>query len=316
MTPVLLTIIAILLGLYGAKSRQLAVLRRDLQHRLATKKSFLSLVSHELRTPLTSAHLSIQMLERDSRGILKGRQQKLLERAGISMRALVELVESLFEYSRIESSPRLNARLESFSVATVVREVVEQLAVQATDKGLALSFPVDSDPGTIECDKRLLRIIASNLVANAIKFTPAGGEVRVRAERDDPHLLIVVEDTGPGIPSADRARIFEPFEQLDSALSMSRPGLGLGLTLVRDIVAALGGTIRVESAVGRGTTFTVSLPVRPAARGHGPLAVAGEEQETGDADQHANEVITLPTDMLCQPTRWRARDVARERHEA
>jgi signal transduction histidine kinase len=315
MTPVLLTIIAVLSVVLAAKSWQLATLRRDMQQRLASRKSFLSLVSHELRTPLTSAHLSIQMLERDARGTLKDRQQRLLERAGLSMRALVDLVESLFEYSRIESS-RISPRLESFPVAAVIREVVEQLAAQAADKGLALEFSQDTDPGTIECDKRLLRIVASNLIANAIKFTPSGGHVRAGAKRAGPRLLIVVEDTGPGIPSADRARIFEPFEQLDTALSMSRPGLGLGLTLVRDIVAALHGSVRVESAVGRGTTFTVSLPVDPAARGHGPLAVAGEEQETGDADQHANEVIAFPTDMLCQPTRWRARDVTRERHEA
>jgi signal transduction histidine kinase len=309
MTLLLLTIILVLTVLCAAKSWQLATLRRDMQQSLASRKNFLSLVSHELRTPLTSAHLSLQMLDRDARGVLHGRQLKLLDRAGISMRSLVELVESLFEYSRIESS-RLSVRMAHFAVGAVVREVVEQLAAQAAEKGLALSFTGDPDAGIIECDPRLIRIVVSNLVVNAIKFTPAGG-VKVAVERAEDSFEISVADSGPGIPSADRGRIFEPFEQLGTALSRSRPGLGLGLTLVRDIVTALKGTIRVESAVGRGTLFTVSLPARAGARGHAPFAVASEEQQAGNTDEHADEVVTLPTDLLGEPPRRRAGDVAR-----
>jgi signal transduction histidine kinase len=298
MTSILLMIVLILLVLYVAKAWQLSVMKRDMQQTLATKKNFLSLVSHELRTPLTSAHLSIQMLERDAHGMLQGRQLKLLDRAGISMRALVDLVESLFEYSRIETS-RLSLRLERIQASALIREVVEQLAAQAAEKGLAINFTGESDLGTIECDQRLLRIVASNLIANAIKFT-SQGEVRVKAARAGSRFLLTVEDTGPGIASADRERIFEPFEQLGHASNRSRPGLGLGLTLVRDIVIALKGVIDVDSDLGRGTKFTVSLPAGAAAtaRGHGPLAIAREEQQSGNPDQDADEVVTFPPKMF------------------
>ena len=143
-----------------------------------------------------------------------------------------------------------------------VSEALEEMRFQAERKGLTLRVE-SSDLPPLVTDPSLLRLVVTNLVGNAIKFTSAGGiEVRL-GHRDGAHR-IAVADTGPGIARADQRRVFEPFEQLSPMSKKHAPGFGLGLALARDVTAALGGRIELTSAPGSGSTFTVVIPGKEA----------------------------------------------------
>jgi len=252
--------------------RELAARRRELQTALETaevardhaerasqvKTNFLRLVSHELRTPLTAQQLQLQLLERNRETPLTPRQEGVVRRLAVSSQRLQELVESLLEYSRLESG-RLTTHVETLEPAAVAGEVVDELRPRAEEKGLDLRLTVAAELPPLRSDPRLLRVILSNLVDNAVKYTEQGRVEVALAWRDGEHHFSV-SDTGPGIPPDQHALIFEPFEQLEPVRRKHTPGVGLGLALVKDLVEALGGQIRLRSEVGAGSTFTVSLP--------------------------------------------------------
>jgi signal transduction histidine kinase len=173
---------------------------------------------------------------------------------------LAGLVESLLEHSRIEAG-RMTLEPEPVDAARVAAEVVDELRPQAAQKGLALSSPPPGAAPRLETDPRLLRLVLLNLVQNGIKFTDAGSVTVTVEELGGVHQL-AVSDTGRGVAKEDQVRIFEPFEQLETIAKKHTPGIGLGLTLVREMVSALGGRISVESEPGRGSTFVVTLPSR------------------------------------------------------
>ncbi len=217
------------------------------------KSTFLTLVSHELRTPLTALQLQLQSLSR------KQGAEAPAGRAFKSFTRLVHIVESILEYTSIESG-RLVKRPEPFDVAALAQEVVEDLLPQAQQKLLRLdtaSTPEGLPP--LLSDSRLVRLVLINLVMNAVKYTDQG-RIEVRVEHGPEGHRLSVKDTGRGIPSEQLARIFEPFEQLEPMRHKHTPGVGLGLTLVKEMVGSLGGRVEVQSVVGEGSTFTVVLP--------------------------------------------------------
>jgi signal transduction histidine kinase len=229
------------------------------------KNHFLSLVSHELRTPLTAINLYLQSLERDREGSLSARQGEMLRRIAGSSRRLLELIDTLLEYSQLQRG-RLAMQVEAFHLATVAGEVVETLAVLAEHKQLPLRLEAVPALPPLCSDPRLVRLILTNLVDNALKYT-VHGEVRVTlAHADETHRL-AVHDTGPGIPPEKQNVIFEPFEHLEPVRHKHTPGVGLGLALVKEMVHMLGGRIELQSQVGAGSTFTVLLPPVPEPRG-------------------------------------------------
>jgi CheY-like chemotaxis protein/anti-sigma regulatory factor (Ser/Thr protein kinase) len=172
------------------------------------------------------------------------------------------LVSDLLDVSRIVSG-KLRLTVQKVSVATVVHAAVDVVRQAADAKGVRLVLDLDPDLGSILGDPDRLQQIVWNLLANAVKFTPASGSVTVAAFRADSMVSIRVEDTGAGVSSEDLPFIFERFRQVDSSTTRAHGGLGLGLAIVRHLAEAHGGTVAaVSDGIGRGATFTVSLPLR------------------------------------------------------
>jgi signal transduction histidine kinase len=232
------------------------VAREHAERASKVKTRFLGLVSHELRTPLTSIQLSISSLRSGHAGSLTPTQLATVDRLARAAQRLLGLVNSLLEYTRVESG-RLVVRPEPVDVAALVAEVVEDVLPQAQQKLLTLALEPPPPMAPVTTDPRLLRLVLVNLVVNGVKYTTRGS-VTVRLGAAGATRWIEVRDTGPGIQAEDQVRAFQPFEQLSPAGTSG--GVGLGLALVNAIVAALGGALHVESAAGRGSTFRVELP--------------------------------------------------------
>jgi signal transduction histidine kinase len=217
----------------------------------------MNLVSHELRTPVTSLLLQVEMARRVDPAAA---QAQFLPRMEATARRLADLIVSLLDYAALESN-RVEVNLSTFDPRALAEEVRDDVEPHARPKGVDVAVVVPSDLRPLETDHRLLRIVLGNLVANAVKFTRQG-TVTVRLGHSAETHSFEVRDSGPGIPVADRQRIFDPFEQLEPIRQKHRPGIGLGLAVVRLLVAALGGEVTLDSEVGRGSTFTVVLPSR------------------------------------------------------
>ncbi len=241
--------------------------REEAERASAQKTSLMHLVSHELRTPLSSLLLQLERLRRDAASLTPQHAHVVSRMRGSTLR-LVDLVESLLEFERIESG-RFLAAVEPVDLGGVAAEVIEEVRPQAEQKCLALELSAPADLPLLESDPRLVRVVLLNLVSNGLKFTSAGGVTVALAAGGGAHR-VTVRDTGRGISAEDQGRIFEPFEQLEALARKHTPGIGLGLTLVREVVQALGGEISVESAPGEGSAFTVSLPSRATAPAPAP----------------------------------------------
>jgi len=248
----------------GSRKRQLEVTleatriaREEAERASRAKASFLALVSHELRTPLTAVQLQAQLLQRDPDP--SERARSAVPRIVAAASRLATLVEALLEQARIASG-RVVLHREPTDLRRVVHETIEEIRPQADAKGIELSVEVPAELGSVHTDPRFVRIIVANLVGNAVKFTSAGW-VRVRISAGPSEQRVEVGDSGAGIPEAEQARIFEPFEQLELIESKHVPGVGLGLALARQLSAALGARIELRSKVGEGSTFTVVLPL-------------------------------------------------------
>ena len=258
----------------AARKRQLETLLGSLSQALEQaevasrfKTSLLRLVSHELRTPLGALQLQLERLSGEHRGPLNDAQQQLIVRMRRSLARLTDMIQSLLEYARIESG-RLDLCVETFDLRDLVRGVVDDFAPQAENKGLKLRFVSSEQDMAFESDSRLVRLVLANLVANALKFTETG-EVNVSAQVTDQGCELRVQDTGRGIEPRLRMSVFEPFFQGESAGNRQyTQGAGLGLSLVREMLQALGGSIELESDLGVGSTFRILVPraVSPGSR--------------------------------------------------
>jgi signal transduction histidine kinase len=227
------------------------------------------MVSHELRTPLTVITTYLQMLEMERAGTLAPRQREMLRKMLVASRRLLRLIESLLEFARVQSG-RLTIRVESVDLATLAAETVEELQPQAQRKQLELRLQPAPALPPLQSDPRLVRLILSNLIDNALKYTEHG-TVEVSLGHTDGAHRLAVKDTGPGIPPEQQAIIFEPFEQLEPIRQKHTPGVGLGLALVKEMTGALGARIELTSQVGAGSTFSIVLPPM------GPPAAVGEQ---------------------------------------
>lgn len=224
----------------------------------ALKSTFLSSMSHELRTPLNAitgyAHLLLDGYE----GALATGQRTSIETIAAASDHLLALIDDVLDLSRIEAEA-LELVPESLAVSEVVERVRSTLANQAAAKGLALTTDVAPDV-MVEADRIRLRQILLNLVGNAIKFTEQGS-VDVSVQQGAAAVEIAVSDTGCGIAAEFLPHVFDEFRQADPSTTRRHGGSGLGLAIVRRLVELHGGTIGVESVVGRGTTFVVTLPL-------------------------------------------------------
>ena len=233
------------------------IAKEQAQRASQLKSDFLGMVSHELRTPLSTLMLQLERLrERDQP--VSADEQRLVDRMAAQADRLRDLIESLLEYARLQAG-KLPITIEPVDVASVVGEVFSDARGPAGAKGLTLEAHVEEGLSEVRSDRRLLRLILSNLVSNAVKFTPEG-MVRVDARRDGAALVLSVSDTGPGIAPEDRRRVFEPFQQLGEPRQKHASGVGLGLALVRDVTHALGGSIALDGRDGAGAIFTIRFP--------------------------------------------------------
>lgn len=225
------------------------------------KSQLLAKVSHELRTPLGSILGYAELLQRERLGPLAENQKQAAAQIIESSRYLETMVNELLDEAQIESRT-ITLHVRPFSPAAILRRVETSLSVLCRNKGLGFESSIDPDlPQELHGDEHRLQQILLNLAGNAIKFTK-NGSVSVRLFQPDPsHWALQVADTGLGIPPEARSVIFEPFHQLNDAITHENRGTGLGLSITKHLVEYMGGSIQLDSEVGKGSTFTVLLPL-------------------------------------------------------
>ena len=245
--------IAIEHALLNERAREQA---RDLERAMSERSRFFASLSHELRTPINAVIGYNHLLQEKIFGALSDRQTEALEKANRSAQHLLELVDDILDISKIEAG-KLEVFPETVELGALLRDTATSLQLQAREKGIDLEIDAARD-AAIETDPARVRQIILNLLSNAVKFTDEG-RVGVRLSTDhQKRVEVAVSDTGPGISPEDQERIFEEFEQAESA--GGRTGTGLGLAISRRLAELLGGDLRVESQVGAGSTFTLALP--------------------------------------------------------
>jgi signal transduction histidine kinase len=234
------------------KGRQLAVAS---QH----KSQFLANMSHELRTPLNAILGYTELTLDQIYGETPDKMRVVLERVQSNGKHLLGLINDVLDLSKIEAG-ELALSLSDYSIKDVVHSVFAAVESLATEKQLALKLDLPRDLPTAHGDERRLTQVLLNLVGNAIKFTDEG-EVAIKAAATNGSYTLSVHDTGPGIAVSDQSKIFEEFQQADSSATKKKGGTGLGLSIARRIVEMHGGRMWVESEVGQGATFFVTVPV-------------------------------------------------------
>jgi signal transduction histidine kinase len=223
----------------------------------AAKSEFLATMSHELRTPLNGIIGYTDILEAGISGSVNEQQRAHLQRINAGAMHLLQLIDEVLTFSKIEAG-RLEVDLASVSVADIVRDTVALVAPLAEQKGLALTCQVGDVPAQLLTDEGKLRQILLNLLSNAVKFTRAG-HVAVEVGSTAHEVFCRVSDTGVGISPEELPRVFEPFYTVPHGRTRTTGGTGLGLSVSHELARMLGGTLEVESVVGRGSTFTVRL---------------------------------------------------------
>jgi signal transduction histidine kinase len=240
-------------------NEQLAAAVAELRQLDELKRQFLNAVSHELRTPLSSIVGFGEFLNDEVGGPLAPIQQEFVHHIRTGSKRLQSLVDDLLDYAQMEAgSFRVEPRWTD--LAPVVVEALESLQPQASASKVTIVPELPEGPVEGEFDPARIEQVILNLVGNAIKFTPKGGSVRVRVAAEPGVLRLAVADTGIGIPDEVMSRLFDKFFQVDPTTTRRYGGTGLGLAIAKAIVEAHGGAIAVESAVGAGSTFSVSLP--------------------------------------------------------
>ena len=245
--------------------RNLLATRRlhvDLARAYRHKTDFLASMSHELRTQLSSIIGFSELLadERPAR-FDDPTKQKFLAQINSSGRYLLALIDDILDLSKVEAGQTV-LRIENVVIAEIVHEVASTMEPLAAKKSIRISAD-GAAAGQVPADLGKLRQMLLNLVSNAVKFTPQGGLVSIDARHLEQVVEISVSDTGIGIAESDRARLFEPFRQLDSTLARQQHGTGLGLALTKRFAELHGGQLLVESELGTGSKFMLRLPLVP-----------------------------------------------------
>ncbi|HET7263305.1 MAG TPA: ATP-binding protein [bacterium] len=252
-------------AMVALRTRELKDLNDQLTVASQHKSQFLANMSHELRTPLNAILGYAELILDDIYGAVPDKIRDVLLRMQLSGRHLLRLINDVLDLSKIEAG-RAALSLSDYSMQAVAQSVFTSVESLAKAKKIALTVAVPPDLPVGCGDERRITQVLLNLVGNAIKFTDTG-EVRIEVAADGGEFLVTVADTGPGIPEADRQRVFEEFQQLDNTSTRNKGGAGLGLAIAKRIVEWHGGRIWVTSQLGVGSTFGFTLPVRAAAAG-------------------------------------------------
>ena len=274
-------LLAVALAQVEAKSREVEAANRH-------KSEFLANMSHELRTPLNAIIGFSDVLAERMFGEINPKQSEYVGDIRTSGQHLLSLINDILDLSKVEAG-KMELQPSRFSLADALQSVVMMIGERAAESGIGLSTEIDPGIGLVEADERKVKQIVLNLLTNAVKFTPPGGQVLLRASRSDDGVTIAIADTGVGIAPADQARVFEEFAQARAGTTGEQEGTGLGLTLSRKFVELHRGRIWVESRLGTGSTFTFTLPhvveLGPRATLAGEEHVPPEQRAGGDADR-------------------------------
>ena len=225
------------------------------------KSEFLANMSHELRTPLNAIIGFSEVLQERLFGELNEKQAEYTSDILTSGQHLLSLINEILDLSKVEAG-RMELELSSFDLPLAIDNARTFVRERAVKHGITLDVDVDDRLGEYVGDERKIKQILLNLLSNAVKFTPEGGRISISASKTDNGAEISVSDTGIGIPPAEQPTIFEEFRQVGGDYAHKKEGTGLGLTLAKKFVELHGGKIWVESEVGKGATFTFTLPER------------------------------------------------------
>ncbi len=243
-----------------ARTRELSDAFQQLEIANKHKSEFLANMSHELRTPLNAILGYTELIVDKIYGDVPDKIQEILVRVGENGRHLLSLINDVLDLSKIEAG-RLTLSLNDYSMQDLVQTVITSVESLGAEKNLVLKTEVPSDLATGKGDEQRIAQVFLNLVGNAIKFTDEG-EVSIEVAISNSSFLVSVADTGPGLSEDDQQGIFEEFHQADGSSTREKGGTGLGLSIARRIVEMHGGSIWVESTLGKGSTFWFTLPIR------------------------------------------------------
>jgi len=236
------------------KSRQLETAN---QH----KSEFLANMSHELRTPLNAIIGFSEVLLERLFGEINEKQDDYLKDIHSSGKHLLSLINDILDLSKVEAG-RMELDLATFDLPSAISNAMTLVRERAQRHGIKLGLDTDPELGETVADERKFKQILLNLLTNAVKFTPDGGRVEVRARRDEENVIVAVHDTGIGIATEDQGAVFEEFRQVGRHYTNKQEGTGLGLALTRKFVELHGGRIWLESEPGKGSTFTFTIPIK------------------------------------------------------
>ncbi|HYG79186.1 MAG TPA: ATP-binding protein [Pyrinomonadaceae bacterium] len=242
-------------------NRELNEANAKLRELSEMKEEFLALTTHDLRSPLTVISGVISFFTSGRLGELSPEQKNMVAMMERNTQNLIELVNDLLDASKLESGT-MRLELTSFDIRGVVDELRETMEPLAKEKEIELVETLPAGLPPVEADRAKLRRVLLNLLSNALKFTQKGGTVEVRAEREGERVRVLVADTGVGIAPDDVARLFDKYEQARSRATRGEKGTGLGLYITKQLVELHGSEIKVESQVGRGSTFSFTLPLK------------------------------------------------------
>ena len=229
----------------------------ELRRADAAKSDFLSMVSHELRTPLTVIIGFAQTLVQEIDRLDKVTIKRYLQIVDLDAHRLLRLIEGILDLSTI-AKKGMTLNNTRFNVRVMIEGVSEGFRLANREREVVFFCGEDLDE--IEADRDRLQQVVVNLLGNAAKYSPVGGLIRIEAHRRKSELMLSVTDAGPGIPAEQKTQIFEPFYRTQDAINFKTPGTGLGLTICRAIVSAMGGKIWVEDVIPHGSRFCVMIP--------------------------------------------------------
>jgi len=244
------------------RTRELTAVLNEVKLINKRKTDFISSVSHELRTPLTSIKGYAAILLAEKLGALPQPVKERLEKINSHSDELVHMVNGLLDIARIESGKAV-MKIEEHDLKAIIANVMDLIFIQCKNKNIDLTAQVSKEMPSIMVDKSQIERVFINLLANAVKFTPQDGKITIRAEvKKDRTVQVDITDTGIGIPPDGLEKLFGEFYRVDNEINQQVKGTGLGLSLVKHIVEAHKGKIWVQSAPGKGSTFSFTLPIR------------------------------------------------------
>ena len=244
------------------KNEEIEIANKRLKAMYEIQKEFTSTVSHELRTPLASIKMGIDLVTKKMLGEINKEQEEVLGHVKSNVDRLKRLIDDILDLTKMESG-KLQMNFLMNDLHAVIQEVVESQKDLAQSRGLYLKTEFDPKVPKIPFDSDRIIQVLNNLLNNAVKFTKQGGiTIQTKDQSEENHIIVSIKDTGKGIAEADIAKLFQKFQQIESAQENEEGGTGLGLAICKEIVSRHGGKIWVESKPGEGTAFNFILPIQ------------------------------------------------------